>query len=304
VELSLRPSYSNDRCASAPLGQPSLLLSSTPLSYNNDDDSMSPPSATRTLTMMPDCCSSITVAATKKVVTPGRVGDGLAVEIRLEQRGRNFRGYHEGRVIGDTQDNLVVSYRSDAAATAALMSSSSVGSGASPPPSSFQLLSHVPPHGSATSGSTVPNQEGRFLVAELLRESGHPFHTHLIVSDASRNAIFVIMKRNFHKQLVVHQIVGDAKVHTDKSFKYTVLGEKVKMARCGPRDESTGATATAGLPATDWVMWGKVRVGTKEVRKYLAERSGSTVLFYDVLAALPIHDLFALSAGLIELWDS
>lgn len=229
-----------------------------------------------------------------RVLTPGRFGDGVAVEIELEQYGKNVRGFHQERLIGESQDNLVMGFVSDASlcSDSHLMPSRSAFATA-------ELTAAAAVGGSGKAGKADVRMQSSFgskvLIGELLRESGHPLHTHLIISDANRVAKFILMQRNFHKQVVIYQVIGDARVQTSKSFKHSVPGEKVKMARCGERDDSDSDA--------DWVVWGKVRVGTKEVRKYLAERQGSTLLFYDALASLSIHDLFCLSVGLIDLWD-
>lgn len=202
-------------------------------------------------------------APVKAVITPGRHGDGTAVEIEVHQNGKAVRGFHNKRLIGESQDNLIVS-TTDPTFTNSSMS--------------------------------LMNSPTRVLVGELLKESGHPLHTHLIVSDDKRTAKFILKQRNLHKQVVIFQVIGDDKIHTDKSYKHSVLGEKVKMARCGEWLEGNSKKQ-------DWVVWGKVRVGTKEVRKYLAEKQGNSVLFYDTLASLPLQDLFCLCVGIMSLWD-
>jgi hypothetical protein len=258
----------------------------------------------------------------KEILTPGRLGDGFAVEIQIQRHGKVIRGFHQRRLVGETQDNLIVSYDSHARVNpcgpGVLVSPRSItaGPGRTPPSTGFSRVTQSPGISSSTlvggsptstntlaypmspgavSGASSNPSASRLLIGELLRESGHPIHTHLIVADANREAKFVLMKRNFHQQVVIYQIVGDQRIQTSKTMKHTVFGEKAKMARCGER--------TNGSDSRDWAVWGKVRVGNKEVRRYLAEKQGWSLLFYDSLAALPIQDLFSLAVGLIELWE-
>lgn len=268
----------------------------------------------------------------RSTVTPSRLGDGLAVEMDIHTLGRTIQGYHQGKLIGESQDNLIVSYavpvgrcRGNGTTSTSSSSSNSIRS------------SGVSNNSVASSGkvlqvgsSSSRDPHTKFLIGELLRESGHPIHTYLIVTDARRHAKFVLQRRNFHRQIVIYQVIGDTKVSTNKTYDHSVLGERVKMARCGPppgeespkggplkfletklfspksgapTSPASAAAAQVRQQETDWAVWGKVRVGTQEVRRYLAERQGSTILFYDTLASLPIYDLFCLAVGLVELWE-
>ncbi|CUG89816.1 Hypothetical protein, putative, partial [Bodo saltans] len=49
-------------------------------------------------------------ASGKEILTPGRLGDGFAVEIQIQRHGKVIRGFHQSRLVGETQDNLIVSY--------------------------------------------------------------------------------------------------------------------------------------------------------------------------------------------------
>jgi hypothetical protein len=136
----------------------------------------------------------------------------------------------------------------------------------------------------------------QILIGELLPEAGHLIHTHIIVADSNRNAQFILMKRKLHSQIIIFQVVGDAKIFTDHKLHHSVTGEKVKMATCGEREMS--------LDNRDWVIWGKVKIGSATTRKYLAEKKGSDVTFFAPLNTVPNEVLLSLVAGLMQLWES
>ena len=133
------------------------------------------------------------------------------------------------------------------------------------------------------------------LIGELLQETGHLIHSHVIIADNNRNAQFVLMRRNLHRQVIIFQVVGDSKIFTDKKLRHNVTGEKVKMATCGEREDSQDRR--------DWVVWGKIRVGSATTRKYLAEKRGSDVTFFSPLNSVSNELLLSLLAGLVQLWE-
>jgi hypothetical protein len=237
--------------------------------------------------------------------TAGRLGSGAAVEIQIKRHGDIIRGFFQDRFVGETQFNLIVSYCDH-------------HSHEQRPPLSSSGLSMAPPPPGASPASTTRSSSSflestmtnssflltspRVLIGQLLRESGHPFHTHLIVADANREAKFVLVKRKFHQQIVIYQVVGDRRIRTSATSKnHTILGDKAKMARCGERTSTQ--QAGGGADPHDWAVWGKVRVGSNDVRRYFAEKKGWSLVFYDTLATLPISDLFSLTVGLMELWE-
>jgi hypothetical protein len=243
-------------------------------------------------------------AAVLTAATAGRLGAGAAVEIRIKRHGDIIRGFFQDRFVGETQFNLIVGYcdhHSHEQRTHMLSSGLSMA----PPPPGAGPASTTRPSSRFLDSTTTTNSSHlspRVLIGQLLRESGHPFHTHLIVADANREAKFVLVKRKFHQQIVIYQVVGDRRIRTSATSKnHTILGDKAKMARCGER--TTTQQVGGGADPHDWAVWGKVRVGSNDVRRYFAEKKGWSLVFYDTLATLPISDLFSLTVGLMELWE-
>ncbi|CCW69277.1 unnamed protein product [Phytomonas sp. Hart1] len=86
--------------------------------------------------------------------------------------------------------------------------------------------------------------EGWVFGGELLRESRHPIHRHVILCDAMRKARFVLRKSILRRRLTIYQIVGNSSVQTNSSQEHSVEGKHVKVAVVVPPPSSSSSDPT------------------------------------------------------------
>ncbi|RNF07996.1 Sec14 cytosolic factor [Trypanosoma conorhini] len=230
-------------------------------------------------------------------------GDGPAIGSANEQRAQvvspesnqmsiNLVWYANGKVagfcdrklIGELEHNLVYGF-----------------------PEGVVTDSHVPRASPASSPfpSTSGGVQQRVLMGELLGESGHRIHHHVIVCDARRRARFVLRKGRLRRSVQVFQFLSGANVVTDSLTRHTAVGERVKLAVCVPY-------RSAVKDPTAWVM-NSVGAAAKSAKgdvrqqrspKRLAEKQGQTLTAYGKLAELAPVDLFTLLVGVCGMWEA
>ncbi|KAF8281768.1 hypothetical protein TcYC6_0006420 [Trypanosoma cruzi] len=142
----------------------------------------------------------------------------------------------------------------------------------------------------------------RVMMGELLNESGHRIHPHVIVCDAQRRARFVLRKSRLRRCVDVFQFLGGANVMTDSLTRHTVSGERVKLAKCVPHREDTD-------DPTVWMMNAVTADGSRQLRQRrtsqcLAEKKGQTLIAYGMLAAMAPIDVFTLLVGVCRVWEA
>ncbi|RNF02359.1 Sec14 cytosolic factor [Trypanosoma rangeli] len=153
--------------------------------------------------------------------------------------------------------------------------------------------------------SILDTVQERMMLGELLSESGHHIHHHVIVCDAKRHARFALRKSRLHRSVQVFQFVGDANVVTDSLTRHTVVGKRVKFAVCVPH-------RNARKDSTAWVMNAEKATAKSEdgnmqqqrTSRCLAEKRGHTLTAYGVLADMPPIDLFTLLIGVCGMWQT
>ncbi|KAK7197915.1 CRAL/TRIO domain containing protein [Novymonas esmeraldas] len=87
---------------------------------------------------------------------------------------------------------------------------------------------------------------------ELLNEAGHPLHNFLIVCDAQRRARYLVRESRLRTRLTIFNVIGDATVHTQKSNRHYVEGERAKL---GVVVAHANAAGCGGKGA--WMLYGE-----------------------------------------------
>ncbi|KAG5490231.1 hypothetical protein JKF63_00350 [Porcisia hertigi] len=87
---------------------------------------------------------------------------------------------------------------------------------------------------------------------ELLSEAGHMIHDHLIVCNAHRRARYLLRKSRLRTRLTIYNVVGDAAIHTEKSKRHYLEGQRTRLGVVVPHPD----TASCGRKE-DWVLYGE-----------------------------------------------
>ncbi|EKF29115.1 hypothetical protein MOQ_007116 [Trypanosoma cruzi marinkellei] len=198
-------------------------------------------------------------------------------------------GFFGNKFIGEVEHNFVYGASEGFMEGVLIPQTSSFSS--SPPPSLPSAFFSAPSAG-----------RQRVMMGELLNESGHRIHPHVIVCDAKRCARFVLRKSRLRRCVDVFQFLGRANVMTDSLTRHTVSGERVKLAKCVPHREDTD-------DPTVWMMNAVTVDGSRRLRQErssqcLAEKKGQTLIAYGMLAAMAPIDVFTLLVGVCRVWEA
>lgn len=195
-----------------------------------------------------------------------------------------IEGFIDGVFIGKVEHNIVYVFREN-------RSNSSVHE-------SLQVLQ----------GTTFSAAEW-VMVGELLNESGHPIHHHVIVCDARRCALFLLRKSRMHRCVQVLRLQGNAAtVRTDNLTRHSVTGGRVKFAECVPHP-TDGDSAAWVMNVTNQGEGEKQQddnSSTSDGRnnnRCCAEKTGTSLRACGVLAEMPPADVFTLLIGVCRMWE-